>query len=185
MQAFAALLGKLINAKTVYLNIETERLLLRPIRLKDANFILDLVNTESWLKFIGNRNVSNINEAEDYIQKILHTPNYYYQVFELKTTQKAIGIVTFLKRDDEDFPDIGFALLPQYEKNGYAFEASKSYLGAIDKSNQYETIIAITMPENKKSIHLLRKLGLEYQYDRNKGKEVLSYYIRSKQSARN
>ena len=165
----------------MYLSIETERLLLRPIHLKDAEFILDLVNTEGWLQFIGNRNVSDKDEAKDYIRKILDTPNYYYHVFELKQMQKAIGIVTFLQRVDEQFPDIGFALLPEFEKNGYAFEASTSYLEAIEKSNQYETIIAITQPDNKRSITLLQRLGLEYQYDRKKDTEVLSYYLRNKQ----
>ena len=164
----------------MYLNIETERLLLRPIHLKDAEFIVDLVNSEGWLKFIGNRNVSDKNDAEKYIQKILDTPNFYYNVFELKETQKPIGIVTFLQREDEKFPDIGFALLPEFEKNGYAHEASKSYLEAIEKGNQYEKIIAITMPDNKKSVNLLKKLGLEYQHDRKKDTEIASYYMRNK-----
>lgn len=160
----------------MYTNIETERLLLRPINLKDAEFIIDLLNSKGWLKFIGDRNVADKKDAENYIQGILDNANFYYNVFELKKTRKAIGIITFLKREDEKFPDIGFALLPEFEKNGYTHEASKYYLENIENLNKYNNIIAITIPDNKKSINLLQKLGLKYIGDYKKGEDILSYY---------
>lgn len=142
----------------------------------DAEFIIELVNSEGWLKFIGNRNISNTIDAKKYIQKILDNTKIFYNVFELKESQKAIGIVTFLEREGERFPDIGFALLPEFEKNGYTIEASKAYLKEIDTLNEYENIIAITLPDNQKSIRVLRKLGLKYQGDYKKGDETLSYH---------
>ncbi len=142
----------------------------------DAEFIIALVNSEGWLKFIGNRNISNTIDAEKYIQKILDDPKFFYSVFELKESQKAIGIVTFLEREDEIFPDIGFALLPEFEKNGYTIEASKAYLEEINVSDKYGNIMAITLPDNQKSIRVLKKLNLKYQGDYEKGNETLSYY---------
>ncbi len=144
--------------------------------MTDAEFIIELVNSEGWLKFIGNRNISDIIDAKKYIQKILDDTKIFYNVFELKESQKAIGIVTFLEREDERFPDIGFALLPEFEKKGYTIEASKAYLKEIDTSNEYENIIAITLPDNQKSIRLLRKLGLKYQGEYKKRGETLSYH---------
>ncbi|WP_025743527.1 GNAT family N-acetyltransferase [Aquimarina pacifica] len=160
----------------MYIHLETERLTIRPIHLKDAEFIIDLVNSKGWIEFIGDRNISDKNDAKKYIQKILDTHGFYYSVFELKKSRKRIGIVTFLKREDEKFPDIGFALLPEFEKNGYAFEASNSYLDKVKSLNEYDNIIAITIPENQKSISLLQKLGLKHIGDYQKGKETLSYY---------
>jgi len=160
----------------MYKNLETNRLRIRPINLMDAEFIMDLVNSEGWLKYIGNRNVSNKNEAETYIQKILDTPNFYYSVFELKDSGQAIGIVTFLNRENQDFPDIGFALLPEFEKNGYTFEASRAYLDEIIKSKAYKNIIAITIPNNYKSIGLLKRLELKHKYDFNRDNETLSLF---------
>ena len=116
----------------------------------DAEFIVDLVNSKGWLKFIGDRNISDKNDGKKYIQNILDNTNFYYNVFELKKSGKAVGIVTFLKRDDEKFPDIGFALLPEHQRNGYAFEASKAYLEKLKSFNKYENIIAITKPDNQK-----------------------------------
>jgi len=149
----------------MYKNIETERLIIRPINLTDSKFIIELLNTEGWLKFIGNRNIYNDDDAEKYIQKILDSPNFYYNVFQLKTTKEPVGIVTFLNRSDQKFPDIGFAMLPKYENKGYTLEASRKYLDEMIKSNRYENIIAITIPENEKSIKLLMKLGLDYESD--------------------
>ncbi|WP_299529192.1 GNAT family N-acetyltransferase [Ulvibacterium sp.] len=160
----------------MYINLETKRLRIRPIKLADAGFILTLTNSKGWLKYIGDRNISNTILAKKYIQKILDNPNYFYSVFELKELQKAIGIVTFLHRTDEKFPDIGFALLPEFEKKGYTLEASREYLKKVKQSNQYGNIIAITLPHNQRSIGLLEKLGLKYQGDHKKGNETLSYY---------
>lgn len=160
----------------MYITSETERLRIRPINLKDAEFMIDLVNSEGWLKFIGDRNISNLIDAENYIQKILDTPDFYYNILELKEPRRAIGVVTFLKREDEKFPDFGFALLPEFEKNGFAIEASRSYLEKIEHSKEYDNIIAITKPDNKKSIGLLQKLGLHYIGNHEKGGDTLSYY---------
>ncbi len=147
----------------MYIHLETERLRIRPIEVSDAVFMEQLVNSEGWLSFIGDKNISTTLDAENYIQKILGQPYFYYNVFELKTTNKSIGIVTLITRENQKYPDIGFALLPDFEKNGYAFEASKKYLEAIIKSNRHQKIIAITLPHNHKSINLLTKLGLNYE----------------------
>ena len=160
----------------MYITLESERLRLRPIRLDDAGFIHELVNSSGWLKFIGDRKVNNKADAEKYIQSILNKPNYHYTVFELKSSGQAAGIVTFLHRDDEPCPDIGFAMLPEFEKQGFALEASQAYLDSIKASKLYGNVIAVTKPDNTKSINLLNKLGLMYIGDREKGKEVLSYY---------
>lgn len=156
--------------------LTTERLTIRPLNLEDADFIIELVNTEGWLKYIGNRNINSKIEAEQYIQKIHNKPNFYYNIFELKTEKKAIGIITFLNRDELDFPDIGFALLPAYQKKGYTFEATKKYLDEVIKLAIYQNIIGITLPNNQKSIQLLQKLGLSYVADFKKDNETLAMY---------
>ena len=55
---------KEFNFKKSY---ETERLLLKPTDLEDGEFILQLLNSESFIKYIGDRNVRTIELAENYI----------------------------------------------------------------------------------------------------------------------
>lgn len=160
----------------MYITIETERLLLRPIHSTDAQFIFELFNSKGWLEFIGDRNILDKSAAEEYILKLIERDNSYYNIFELKGRKKAIGTITFLHRDEELFPDIGFALLPDFENNGYTIEAASAYLEEIEKSKKFENIIALTMPTNKKSIRVINKLRLSYQFDSVKDGSKLSYF---------
>jgi len=161
----------------MYKTIETDRLTIRPIALTDAAFIIELVNTPGWIEFIGDKKISDRTGAEKYIQKILNNHDYYYCVFELKSNAQPIGLVTFLNREKYDHPDIGFAILPDYMRNGYAFEASRRYLEEIVESKKHENIIGITIPGNVKSIRLLEKLGLKYAHNKMDDGEDLAVYM--------
>ena len=160
----------------MYKPIETERLIIRPIKITDSRLIFDLLNSEGWLKFIGDRNVKTIIEAENYIQNILDKKNFFYSIIELKATQQSVGIITFLYRDNQQFPDIGFAILPEFEKKGYAFEAAKKYLEEIANEKQTHKVIAITLPDNSKSIKLIERLGLSCEGQYPDKSEVLLLY---------
>ena len=48
--------------------LKTERLTLRKFTLQDAGFMLELLNSPLWIKFIGDRNVKTLEEAEIYLQ---------------------------------------------------------------------------------------------------------------------
>jgi RimJ/RimL family protein N-acetyltransferase len=155
--------------------LETERLNIRPLILQDAAFMLELLNSKGWIQFIGDRNVRDIEGANDYIQKILSNNKFFYNVFEIKDTNTPIGVVTFLYRENYNCPDIGFAMLPQYEKNGYAYEAAKNYLEELNR-NKVGQIIAIVKPDNANSIQLLNKLGLLFKETFNDKNEILARY---------
>jgi [ribosomal protein S5]-alanine N-acetyltransferase len=160
----------------MYLNKSSDRLNIKPISLEDQEFILNLVNSEGWLKNIGDRNIKNLEDVSKYIDKILSHESYFYNVVELKATHEKIGIITFLYRATQKYPDFGFAFLPEFENKGFAFEASKIYLNEIFRNSTLDKIIGITMPSNKKSIKLLKKLGFEFEKIIIENEEKLSIY---------
>jgi [ribosomal protein S5]-alanine N-acetyltransferase len=151
-----------MNAENRKVKLVTDRLLIEPLSESDGTFILELVNTDGWIKNIGNRNVNTQTEAIAYIQKINENKNVAYWTVKLKTTNEAIGIITFIKRDYLEHNDIGFALLPNFSGKGYAFEAAEIVLNFLKQDNSFTTILATTIPENISSISLLKKLGLEF-----------------------
>ncbi len=157
-------------------NISTERLTLRELFVDDFAFILELVNTPQWIRFIGERNVKTHDDAKAYINKINSNPNITYWVVSLKEELTPIGIITFIKRDYLEHHDIGFAFLPQYGKNGYAYEASSAVLSEIAKNGSHQKILATTLKENTNSIKLLEVLGLRYCQDITVGEDVLLLY---------
>jgi RimJ/RimL family protein N-acetyltransferase len=101
--------------------LETRRLMLRRLTVGDALFILRLVNEPGFLRFIGDRGVRSVADAEQYIQ---HGPIASYQRFgfglflvELKNAEP-IGICGLLQRESLADVDIGFAFLPELSGQG-------------------------------------------------------------------
>ncbi len=157
-------------------SLTTDRLIVEPLTQRHSNFIFELVNTEGWITYIGDRHVNSPADATAYIQKILSNPNIVYWVVSRKEDATPIGIVTFIKRDYLQHPDIGFAFLPNVSNNGYAFEATSAVLNSLRVSNAFENILATTIPENKNSIKLLNKLGLYFEREIDVNQEILHIY---------
>ena len=161
------------------INVETERLLLNPIAPSDSLFMLDLLNTEGWLTYIGDRKVRNERDAKQYIDQLLQKKHFFYHVIKLKGTNQPIGVVSFIVRASQLYPDIGFALLPAFAKKGYAYEATVAYLTAVKESKSFEKILGITLPHNQPSIELLEKIGLQFQEKFIENGVELALYSRS------
>ena len=156
--------------------LKTDRLLIAPLATNDNSFILELVNTDGWIKFIGNRNITSEIEATNYIQKIIDNPNTNYWLVKLKDNQTKIGIITFIKRDYLEHHDIGFAFLPNFTNNGYAYEATSAVLKNVIQDGNHKQILATTIPENISSIKLLKKLGLCFNKEIEIDKKKLHVY---------
>lgn len=158
--------------------LETDRLRLRVLQIEDYAFIKTLVNTEGWITFIGDRKVVTDEDSKNYIQKIVNNTNITYWVISLKENDIPLGLVTFIKRDYLEFPDLGFAFLPEYAKKGYAFEAANCIVEKLKSEGVHQNILATTIPENSKSIALLRKLGYQYQEEIFQDNEILHVYLK-------
>ena len=147
--------------------IESERLFLRPLTLEDVKFIIQLLNTDEFIKYIGDRNVKTIEEAENYLLngplKSYETNGFGLSLVELKTARIPIGMCGLLKRDYLDHPDIGFAFLPDYTGKGYAYEIVKEIIHYGLQRLQIEKILAIVLPGNSPSIKLLERAGFRYE----------------------
>ena len=157
-------------------NLTTERLILNNLSLNDTAFIYELVNTPEWIRFIGQRHVNNLEDAANYINRILNNVNANYTTVRLKDNSTPIGVITFLQRDYLPHPDIGFAFLPQFGKKGYAYEAAKAVFDNLKQTNLHTIILATTLSDNVHSIQLLEKLGLQFDKEINIGDEKLLLY---------
>lgn len=146
---------------------KTERLKLLKITLSDAPFLFELMNSPHWIKYIGDRQIRTIADAENHIKKnvISSYDNFgfgFYKV-QLKTTEEPIGTCGLIKREQLEVPDIGFAFLPQFERNGYGHESSVAVLELAKEEFKIPKLGAITSQENKNSINLIEKLGLTFE----------------------
>lgn len=145
--------------------LTTQRLLLRPLTLADATFIVQLLNSPGWLQFIGDRNVHSEDDAKAYLLngplKSYADNGFGLRMVELKEPHTPIGMCGLLKRDYLEHPDIGFALLPEYTSKGYAYEAAKATLDHAAAALNIISVLAIVQPNNTASVSLLHKLDME------------------------
>ncbi|WP_375558963.1 GNAT family N-acetyltransferase [Bernardetia sp. OM2101] len=160
--------------------LETERLLIEEANLNDASFFLELLNSPNWLEFIGDRNIKSLEDARKYVQESLidnYTKNDFgFYKMSLKKSNEAIGAVGFLKRDYLDFPDIGYAILPNYEGKGYVSEAAQAVFEYGKNKLHLKEIVAFTTEENLASQKILLKIGLHFIDKRSvEGEEILYY----------
>ena len=168
----------------MYKEFETERLLIRPTLEKDADLIYQLMNTPKFIKYVGNRNINSIKDAVKYIRNKmlpqLRSDGYSNYSLIIKNNGEKIGTCGLYNRDGIDGVDIGFGLLPQYERFGYAHESSLRLMKAAFEEFKIEEIKAITSKDNISSQRLLEKLGLEIEGTTklpNVNEELLLYKI--------
>jgi RimJ/RimL family protein N-acetyltransferase len=145
---------------------QTSRLKLRQIDMNDAAFILELLNDQAFIRYVGDKQVRDLDLAKIYI---LEGPMASYQAFgyglylvELSQTGKSIGICGLLKRDFLDHADLGFALMPEYCGYGYAFESAQATVELARDRLGLAEIVAFTASNNSRSIKLLEKLGMSF-----------------------
>jgi RimJ/RimL family protein N-acetyltransferase len=146
---------------------ESARLILRHLDAQnDAAFILDLLNQPSFIQNIGDRNVRTLADASRYIDtgpRAMYA-QYGFGLFrtELKQTGEPIGMCGLLKRDWLADADVGFAFLPQFWSQGYAFESAAAVMAWGREHKNLTRIVAITAPANHGSQRVLEKLGLKF-----------------------
>lgn len=148
-------------------NIESERLIIRPLTIDDAPFILELLNDPDFIQNIADRGVRTIEDAVRYIE---NGPLTSYQkngfglsCVTLKESGTPIGMCGLIKRDVLDDVDIGYALLERYRGKGYAVEAAGAVLNHGLQTLGLPRVVAIIAPENDASARVLEKIGLRYE----------------------
>jgi RimJ/RimL family protein N-acetyltransferase len=143
--------------------VTTPRLVIRELTREDAAFIVALLNDPTFIRNIGDRGVRTDADAVEYIERG-PMASYARHGFGLCAVDLAaggatIGICGLLQRDELPAPDLGFAFLPQFRSQGYAFEAAASVRADAHLRLGIDRLLAIVNPDNAPSLRLLEKLG--------------------------
>ncbi|MDZ5609232.1 GNAT family N-acetyltransferase [Bacillus pseudomycoides] len=155
-----------INAK-----LETERLHIRPYQITDAPALYELQKQPEVHLYIPEP-IYSYKEIEDIISwsidmnkknSIHHIAKFNLSIIE-NISQKFIGYCGLGPSDFEPAStELYYALSHDTWGKGYATEATSALLQYAFSIIGIETIMASVFPENKKSIHVLEKLGFQFK----------------------
>jgi len=145
---------------------ETERLVIRHFGLEDAAYILRQLNEASFIRFIADRHVRSLRDAETHLRD---GPMASYQrmgfglnLVLLREGHVPIGMCGLVNRKELAHPDLGFAFLPEAWGKGYATEACEAVLADAMGRQGVDRVLGVTLPSNVASNRLLKQLGFGY-----------------------
>lgn len=143
---------------------ETNRVVLRPWRLSEADRFFDMHRRMEVARWIGGRPMADRAEAEPVIQRMLDQlaadPRFgYWAVVERATGVPSGSALLKPLPDGAGEIEIGWHLHPDSWGRGLATEAARLLL-ARGFALGLEEIWAVTYPDNHRSVRVCEKLGM-------------------------
>ncbi len=142
--------------------IETLRLRLRLPQPADADFIIELLNDESFLRFIGDRGVRNTADAQRYMDDVARSHREHghgLMLVEVKESGASAGLCGVMRKDWLPAPDLAYAFLAGFRGRGYAQETAAATVTHARDRLRMPRLVAAVDPGNEASARLLVKLG--------------------------
>jgi len=147
--------------------LQTARLSIRRLTLDDADMMLAVWNDPAFFKYVGDRGIRTIEQAHEALTDgaFQSYEQYGYGPFRmgLREDDEAIGTCGLFRREGFEEPDIGWSTLPDFNGQGYAYEAARAVLDYAHNEVGATRVLAFVSAENLPSVGLARKLGLRYE----------------------
>ena len=155
-------------------HIETERLILRELRLTDLEGMFELDSDPEVHKYLGNKPVKTKAESQKILESVIH-----------QYKDRGIGRFAAIEKSSGDFIgwsgirlnteynmngftkyyDVGYRLIKRYWGQGYATESGKAAVDYAFNILKLQRLYATTEINNQASHNALLKIGLSYIED--------------------
>lgn len=145
--------------------LETERLILRPIDINDANDIYSFCKDEAIGRNAGWKPHENIEETKIVVSEIFLNKENVFGII-LKENQKLIGtagLISDQTRNNSDAKMLGYSLNKNYWGNGYMTEAAKAIMHYGFELLGSDIITATCFVHNSRSKAVLKRCGFTYE----------------------
>ena len=145
---------------------QTKRCIIREMTEEDLDAVYQVYAAPSITKYMEGLYEDREKELEytrSYIQHAYTFWGYGTWIIERKTDHKIIGRVGFNLRDGYEEVELGFVIMEEEQKKGYAFECCEAVMKIGKEEYQFETVQALVKEENEASIKLCNKLGFHIE----------------------
>lgn len=144
--------------------LSTERLILRKIKVSDAEDMFEYAHLEATTKYLTWRPHPNVNYTKEYLEYLstrYAVGDFYDWAVILKKTGKMIGTCGFTRFDlPNNSAEIGYVLNPAYHGYGLATEAAHEVIRFGFDGLKLHRIEARHIPGNDASHRVMQKLGM-------------------------
>jgi aminoglycoside 6'-N-acetyltransferase len=153
------------------MQLETERLILRPLRLADEDNLLEYQSHPEVVRYIPwpERTRSQVREAlekaeANQAEALVEENDTILLAWQLKTTGKVIGQSNLTLRSKIDqMAEIGYVTHQDFQHQGFAYEATSALMKHAFSSYAIHRIIANIDTRAVHSGALARKLGMRLE----------------------
>lgn len=145
--------------------LKTERLTLRQLVSCDADEIFALRSNDNVNKYLDRKPSKSIDDAKTFIQTInknIQRNDSIYWAITLTGIDKLIGTICLFDFSDDNLKaEIGYELLPNFQRKGIMQEAASKVLDFGIQHIGLNLIAAYTHSENQNSTRLLEKFNFK------------------------
>ena len=154
--------------------IETERLVLRKPRQKDATDLAVAYADPDVVRFIGDGSTATLAEVEEGIEQWLERwESWGMSLFSLERRQdgRVVGRAGFLRWDSETWEvggaetELGWLLAREHWGQGYATEAAAALRDWALVERGLTRLISLIRHENVQSVRVAERIGERYERD--------------------
>lgn len=153
------------------IRLATERLVLRPPKIEDHDFLIQVYKNPAVMEHINFQGRPDSSEqAEARFRRLLHHwEEHAYGMFflERKDTGRPVGYCGLRLLSPDDNPELGYIIDQPHWGLGLATEAGRQAVRFARDQMHLPGLIALTSPENEASQNILFKLG----FHRNPGRD--------------
>ncbi len=149
--------------------IETERLILRPLRVEDAEHIFNKWTSDprvtKYMVYTTNKSADETREWLSDTEEKYKTGICYDYGFQLKETGKLIGSGgAHLKEKDDDRWSLGYNIAYDYWHKGYTSEAMKGIVDYLSSKKGIKHFTADHAVDNPNSGKVMEKIGMKFDH---------------------
>ena len=147
--------------------LRTERLVLRPMHITDAQDMYDYSRREEVTRFLLWSPHASLRTTSDYLRYIesrYALGDFYDWAVIDRESQRMIGTCGFTKIDTaNNSGEIGYVLNPDFHGRGFATEAARAALEFGFETMGLHRIEARFMKGNERSLRVMERLGMKFE----------------------
>ena len=147
--------------------IKTERLILRPLKLEDAESMFEYTSDLEMTQFVSWEPHKSLEDSKEFINSVLGEYEAKnsgpYGIFLKTAPYYIIGTIGLRVAGHKFEAELSYALARRYWQQGITYEAASALVDRAFTEHKFKRIMATCAKENIASKRLMKKLGMTYE----------------------